>query len=62
MNEKYPTSFRLSRKSKHIVKTIAKDYGVSMTDVVEMILAGKISVPDVLKELREDLEKFKNDE
>lgn len=47
------TSFRLSKESKRVIKHIAKDYRVSYNDVIEMILAGKINVPEVLAELKD---------
>lgn len=49
-----PRSFRLSRESEKIIAKIAHDYRVSKTDIVEMILAGKIDVPKVLEELKQE--------
>lgn len=51
-DKQWHTSFRLSREAKALVSRLAKDYRVSRTDIIEMILAGKIDVPKVLEELK----------
>lgn len=51
-DEHWHTSFRLSKEAEKTVKKLAKEYRVSNTDIIEMILAGKIDVPKVLSELQ----------